>query len=107
MSISSLYSFQSKLRTEESVSCEINVDLKSLLHMLNNCMNDVVGQSASDSIFSISNAYSASANNLINRCKNTASTLEAGYNKLEGLSKESEKLLSDAEKLVKELGNFK
>ena len=107
MSISSLYSFQSKVRTEESVSYEIKSDLKSLSRSLNDSMDDRVGQSASDSILGILNAYSTAADDVINRCNNAAYTLEGGYTKLEGLANEGERLLSNAEKLVKELGDFK
>ena len=106
MSTSSLSSFQSKIRLEQSESDTLCQDLKGLSKTITEVMDDRVGRRASESALGISGAFSNSSDKIINKCNDAAVTLEQGYSKIDRHSSQCEKLLSDAQKLVKELGNL-
>ncbi len=106
MSVSSLYAFHGKVATEDSISTEVVGDIEYLSRYIRENMDDRVGHSASDSAISISTSYSSSANNIIKKCNDAKSDLERGYCRIDGICVQGEKLLDEAKRLVKELGEL-
>lgn len=106
MSKSSLQSFEYKIDQEASVAIDVKFDMQHISKSILDVMNDKVGESAIISISRICDVFANTAENIINNSKNATRTLEIGYDKIDALSLQGDRLVANAEGLMRELGDL-
>lgn len=106
MSKSSLQSFEYKIKQEDAIADDIKSEIKHIGKCILDVMNDKVGEIAIRSIGRICDVFTTATEGIISKSENAARTLETGYDKIDGLSLQGDKLVSDAEGLMRELGDL-
>lgn len=106
MSKGSLQSFIYKISIEGSIADDVKSDISHISKSILYAMNDRVGENAIISINKISDVFTQASESAINQSKNGADALEIGYDKVDGLLSQADMLVSDAERLMGELGDL-
>ena len=81
-------------------------ELKSLEGSITKAMNDRVGQSARDSIASISRTVSYNVDKGYKALNTGVEAMTTGYNKIESISNQGASIVSRAREIVKGLGSI-
>jgi len=106
MSKSSLSYLKGEINTASRGADSTVSNLKSLEGSILNAMDDRVGQSARESLNRISNTLSYSIDKAYKSANTATGALDKGYGRLDSLTAEKNKLLSQAKSMVKELGSI-
>ena len=106
MSKGSLQSFEYKIKREDSIADGVKNEMQHISKSILDVMNDRVGENANISINRICDVFTTAAESVISKSENAARMLETGYEKINGLSLQGEKLVSNAKGLMRALGDL-
>ena len=107
MSKSSLLTFKSQITRNLRTATSVQSDLSTIDKELFSAMNDYVGNSARESVGGIKRNYTYLTNNGYGKMNESVNALEYGYNQIDGFMNETVKIVSDAQTIVRELGDLK
>ena len=107
MSKSSLMTLKSEITRNLRTATSVQSDLDTIDKELFSAMNDYVGNSARESVASIKRNYVYMIDNGYGKMNESVNALEYGYNQIDGFMNETVKIVSDAQTIVRELGDLK
>ena len=106
MSKSTLSALKYAISTENRAADEANENLKYLERSICNAMDDRVGIVARESLAEIMKHFSYSVGEALSCSERAVDRLGAEYDRLSGLAQQGDRLLSDADAIIAEVGEI-